>query len=519
MKTKERGILAVGILLTMLTIAVGSVSATNITECTVITSPGTYNITANITNSTATYCINIQSDNVILDGQGHWVDGVSPGNCVPPRAGIYNYQHDNVEIKNVEVKNFCFGIWLKGYYSDPTDFDYVVNNTIDNCKVHDNGNPNSGATHGIELFAASHCNVTNNEVYNNTGAGAGCGRGGMGIRMHGTDHPSLWAGYHNVTNNTVYGNRIAGIYSKKKSKYNCVAYNDVYKNGEVTGGSYFGGGIRLQCMMTNYWTVEHNNVRDNYGPGIYVRGDNNVIRYNNETGSKNASNVASGTGVGVGYGIYFAIEGSNNNITANRFCYNEGKDIYDDDNTFGDENTCDCTHNYDDTGTTGCTYRCMHAYGYQLLYPDAPGTNTEPSIEFSATQYASIEADDGVFASNQTDQEDYYAVHRFNFSVIADPSTITKINVTWNGKGWHDAGGNCNGTSLYIYRGDAEAAPVDTTNSGAEVYLTGEKTSGISNYIYSGNVTVFAVQKSADTVRRHSHIETDCVKLVITVTT
>jgi len=37
-------------------------------RCTVIEAAGTYNITASITNSTALYCIDIQSDDVIIDG-------------------------------------------------------------------------------------------------------------------------------------------------------------------------------------------------------------------------------------------------------------------------------------------------------------------------------------------------------------------------------------------------------------------------------------------------------------------
>jgi hypothetical protein len=42
-------------------------------------------------------------------------------------------------------------------------------------------------------------------------------------------------------------------------------------------------------------------------------------------------------------------------------CENEGNDINAfgaDSNTTGDGNTCDTTSDYDDTGTTGCTYSC-----------------------------------------------------------------------------------------------------------------------------------------------------------------
>ena len=52
----------------LLVVVIGSAGATDIIGCTVINAPGTYDITANITNSTALYCIDIQSDDVIIDG-------------------------------------------------------------------------------------------------------------------------------------------------------------------------------------------------------------------------------------------------------------------------------------------------------------------------------------------------------------------------------------------------------------------------------------------------------------------
>ena len=51
-----------------------------------------------------------------------------------------------------------------------------------------------------------------------------------------------------------------------------------------------------------------------------------------------------------------------------------------------------------------------------------------------------------------------------------------------------------------------------------EVTLAGEKTSGISSYINSGNITVLAQQKSAQSGYNLSYIETDYVKVIITTT-
>lgn len=116
-----------------------------------------------------------------------------------------------------------------------------------------------------------------------------------------------------------------------------------------------------------------------------------------------------------------------------------------------------------------------------------------PNTEFTATQYTNISADDGTYQKDSSLIN--YAAHRFNFSI--SESAPEKINVIWNGMGWHDSGGTANnGTYLYIYNftlGNYEEL-ANNSGDGNEVYLTGEKTSGISNYINT-NVTVLVKQK------------------------
>jgi len=63
---------------------------------------------------------------------------------------------------------------------------------------------------------------------------------------------------------------------------------------------------------------------------------------------------------------------------------------------------------------------------------------------------------------------------------------ITKINVTWDGKGYHDNGNN--GATLYIWNGSGYEQ-LDTTDSGdenTEITLTGGVTSSIGSYINGG---------------------------------
>jgi outer membrane protein assembly factor BamB len=159
------------------------------------------------------------------------------------------------------------------------------------------------------------------------------------------------------------------------------------------------------------------------------------------------------------------------------------------------------------------------AWAFKYQVGNSPGAG-DPSEEFNATEYANIRFDDTVYASNQTTTDGYYAAHRFNFSIDDnEESWITKINVTWNGKGYRDAqGGSDDGATLYI-RNFTSAAYELLQNSGntyAEVTLTGEKTSSISSYINAGNVTILVKQNSPHGLAGVSHIETDYVKLVVT---
>lgn len=54
--------------------------------------------------------IQIDSNNIILDGNGRTITGSNTGN------GVYLYGRSGVAIKNLNVRNFTFGIWI--YYSD-----------------------------------------------------------------------------------------------------------------------------------------------------------------------------------------------------------------------------------------------------------------------------------------------------------------------------------------------------------------------------------------------------------------
>jgi len=96
---------------------------TEITGCTQITSPGEYRLTQDIIDTGVSVCIDVQSDNVVFDCQGHILDQVYP----PPDWSGIGINIDGRS--NVTIKNCVFGDWFYyGIYSGQSS-----NITILNC--------------------------------------------------------------------------------------------------------------------------------------------------------------------------------------------------------------------------------------------------------------------------------------------------------------------------------------------------------------------------------------------------
>ena len=277
----------------------------------------------------------IGADGVVIDGNGYTLDGVIPGDCTDSeteRAGIFNSGHDNVVIKDLEIKNFCNGIHLRG---NDIKGDIVSNNTIDNCDVHHNGNDiDDTTTHGIKMQYVYESMVKNNLVHHNKGRGTSCENGGNGIFIYGGE-------YNTLSNNTVYGNTKAGIFTKMKPKHNNITGNRVTGNGQ--------GGIVLRCKLSSFFTIENNIATDNKGPGIYVGGPGNTLRYNTAADNKNGS--AYSDDASVANGIRISNEAHDTTLIENTVTGNDDADVYvkkDLTGTTGRNNTYHATSNYED---------------------------------------------------------------------------------------------------------------------------------------------------------------------------
>lgn len=152
-------------------------------------------------------------------------------------------------------------------------------------------------------------------------------------------------------------------------------------------------------------------------------------------------------------------------------------------------------------------------YAYEGGVTGVPTASNVPSTAFSSTAY--IASDDGIDQECSTSVTGESAAQRFVFTVAENATKIERLAITWNGTGTH---ASTPGADLYIWNGTSSSYELlqDSTSS-TEVSLTGEKTSGISNYIVNGNVTVLVKQKGAATgLLVKSTLATDYVKLVVT---
>ena len=421
---------------------------------------------------------------------------------------------DTYYIRNFTIEN-CAG---KGISIENTNAKFVIRNcTVHSCK---------GA--GMYLNTVTNGKINDSTVKDNLG---------NGIRIQNSTHVNVTN--NTVTNNTGYGIDLYPRILKRQYLDDCKFDN--VTNNNITENLY---GIELiGCNCT----VKDNNVTNSTQYGIYVYGNYSNITNNNVTNSS-------------GYGVKLFNSTGNyvydNNFTDNRLS-NKGHQAWDNRTTnywntsakgnyWSDRvSNSGCPNNYSidggnnkdyhPEGPTTASHTCdfstgagVNKWAYKDEVAGTPTTNNVPSEEFSSGEYTNIEADDNNDQSNNAQSDEYNAAHRFNFSISGNPSFVTKINVTWNGKGLYNpgaCGGSYDGAILYIWNKSKGASggydEWDDNSDENWVYLTGENASSAINYISSSNnVTILVKQKGITLEDGNclSTIKTDYVKLNYTIT-
>ena len=190
-------------------------------------------------NATGT-CFTIGADNIVIDGNGYSIMGATG-------TGIYLNSRNNVTIKNFQIYNFSYGIYLLS----------SSNNTISNNIA------NYNSYRGIYLFSSSNNALTNNTANNNMLYGINLDYSSNNTITNNTANNN-WDGIYllsssnnNITNNIV-NNHFDGIYLSSSS-------NNTITNNTANNNSY---GINLD-YSSNYNTLT-NNTANNNSYGIYL---------------------------------------------------------------------------------------------------------------------------------------------------------------------------------------------------------------------------------------------------------
>ena len=237
-----------------------STPSTEISSCQNITAAGKYVLTANITNSPYSSCINITSSDVLFDGAGYTIDGKDITNTY----GVYVY-NSSMALTKVIIKNLIVKDWYNGIYYRNAGNGRIINNTA-----------SSNAGVGINLYSASNNNtLTNNTASSNF----------VGIRLQSSSNNTL-------ANNTASSNSY-GIYMVVSSN-NILAKNTANSNTDY--------GISLYSASDNTLTNNTACLNSNNGIDLESASNNNILT--NNTANSNTD-----------YGIY--LNTASNNILTN----------------------------------------------------------------------------------------------------------------------------------------------------------------------------------------------------------
>lgn len=134
-------------------------------ECRTITAPGTYRVGADLTApATAEACIVVAADDVVIDGDGHTLDGTVGFDTEAKTVhfGVRVAGSDDDPLENVSVRDLTVTEWTHG-----VDYDGVAGGTVENVTAVDNrvgiafrwtssttvtdGRFADSATHGIRI--------------------------------------------------------------------------------------------------------------------------------------------------------------------------------------------------------------------------------------------------------------------------------------------------------------------------------------------------------------------------------
>lgn len=157
-----------------------------------------------------------------------------------------------------------------------------------------------------------------------------------------------------------------------------------------------------------------------------------------------------------------------------------------------------------------------------VLTSQVPSNNSSPSFQHSSSDYNAIASNNNFGSAISSNSNNTYPSVRYVIALDETPSTVSKINVVWNGLASNDNRGRTDGVKIYIWNFTANRYDLITsTTSSTEVTLSKNITSNITNYIdgtSSNRVIIYLVSQGKTSGKKTNEIITDYVKLEVTST-
>ncbi|MEM4360147.1 MAG: right-handed parallel beta-helix repeat-containing protein [Candidatus Bilamarchaeaceae archaeon] len=289
----------------------------NVSECMIISSPGTYSLTSNVAGApydasplSGYACVKIAASDVLFDCNGYKI--TNNGTAGVTYGILLNGSLTNVTVRNCPgVSNYTYGIYI--YQSNDSTFinNSAYNNSEDGFVLHLSSNNNlinnsayNNSYDGFLLFSSSNNNLTNNSAYNNsydgfqtansdnnTITGSYAYNNIRGIHLYASN-------YNNLTNNKAHDN-VAGFfieYSNYTNFINNTAYShplnwDVMfsnsNNNNITGNNVSNSDSGIQLDNSNNNVLSFNIAYNNSGAFKISGGStNNIISFNNASNAR-----------------------------------------------------------------------------------------------------------------------------------------------------------------------------------------------------------------------------------------
>ncbi len=250
-------------------------TAQPITAPAVITSPGMYELTADARGITDMYGIRIESSDVVLDGQGHFLGGDQRDKSVGIYVNKFGGSITNVTIKNLKLEDWNNGVSYQYVKGKEGDTNVISNLDIIDCPT------------GIHIEYSDFIGITDNLIRD-------CSKA---INIEQTSSKVT------VTKNTLKNNGVGVIVMKTAD---VTLHDNTINTCDVYG---------VQVTDSSGFTLTKNGISDNKYAALQIESTtDSVITDNNFSKTATGPVVVIGNGV-TGAKIYNNYFGSVNNIS------------------------------------------------------------------------------------------------------------------------------------------------------------------------------------------------------------